>query len=223
MSIPGFAQDESTQTSMPPCRSPSPSIHKPDPKLPPRKLKDRIPQLGWWWETGAVFVSFACMSLSVAILLYIDGKPMRIWTLSIQPNSLIAVFSTITKSALLVAIAQSIGQLKWDYFKQARNIRHMQTFDEASRGPWGALSFLWRTRGTSVLPAFGSAIPVLMLGFEPFTQQIIELHNQEAVLLNATGFVASASTSTRSAFQSEIETLDFTPGMNTTETLKRRL
>jgi hypothetical protein len=187
-------------------------------------LKARIPQLGWWWESGAVFISFVCMSLIVAILLTMDGKPMRKWTLPIQPNSLIAVFSTITKSALLVAIAESIGQLKWGYFDRARNIRHMQNFDEASRGPWGAFAFLWRTRGTSVLAAFGSAITVLMLGFEPFTQQIIELHTQEAVLLNTTGFVASTNSFTSSALTGNktFNVLDFSQGMVITSCSKRK-
>jgi hypothetical protein len=56
-----------------------------------------------------------------------------------------------------------------------------------------------------------------MLGFEPFTQQIIELHSQEAVLLNATGLVAFTSSSTRSAFRGGTDTLEYTPDMNNTE------
>jgi hypothetical protein len=134
------------------------------------------------------------MSIIVAILCSMDGKPMRLWTLPIQPNSLVAVFSTITKSALLVPIAESIGQLKWDYFSKPRAVQHMQTFDQASRGPWGALVFLWKTRGTAILATFGSLITVLMLAFEPFTQQVIELHSRETVLYNTTGYVSSTKT-----------------------------
>ena len=56
------------------------------------------------------------MTLILAILFTMDGKPMRDWKLPIQPNSLIAVSSTIAKSALLVPLAECIGQLKWIYF-----------------------------------------------------------------------------------------------------------
>jgi hypothetical protein len=149
-------------------------------------------------EAGAVLVGLVCMSLIVAILLSIDGQPMRLWTLPIQPNSLVAVFLTIPNSALLIPIAESIGQLKWDYFDRPRNIRHIQTFDEASRGPWGAFVFLWKTRGTSALATFGSVITVCMLGFEPFTQQVIELHTQKAPILGSMGFVSSTNQFTSS-------------------------
>jgi hypothetical protein len=134
------------------------------------------------------------MALIVAILFRMDGKPLSTWKLPIQPNSLVAVFSTITKSALLVPIAESIGQLKWDYFHdQPRSVQHMQTFDGASRGPWGALVLLYKARGSSILGTFASAVTILMLAFEPFTQQVIEVHAQQAPLLNTSGFVSVAN------------------------------
>jgi hypothetical protein len=74
----------------------------------------------------------------------------------------------------------------------------MQIFDGASRGPWGAFVFLWRARGTALLATLGAIITILMLGFEPFTQQIIELHTQRTILSNTTGFVASTNFFTHS-------------------------
>jgi hypothetical protein len=159
-----------------------------------KALKRQAARLGWWWETGAVFVSLVCMSLIVAVLFRMDGRPLRTWTLPIQPNSLVAIFSTLTKSALLVPIAESIGQLKWDYFERPRNIQHFQDFDEASRGPWGAFVFLWKTKGTAYLAGFGALITVLMLGFEPFTQQIIEVYSQDTVRSDSAGYFTSTNT-----------------------------
>ncbi|KAJ8107390.1 hypothetical protein OPT61_g8900 [Boeremia exigua] len=171
-----------SQTSSSSCNEPQAHSRK--------TLNTQLLQFGWWWEIGAILVSIICMSLTTAVLFSMNGKPMRTWPLPIQPNSLVAVFSTIAKSALLVPVAESLGQLKWDFFKRPRDISHMQTFDEATRGPWGASMLLWRTRGASLLAAFGCVITVLMLAFEPFTQQIIEMQAQRAVLVNATGFVS---------------------------------
>jgi hypothetical protein len=179
--------------SQAPSASPSPSSSllerpAPKPKSQRRTAIDRIKELGWWWELGAVLVSFICMALIVTILFIMDGKPLRDWKLPIQPNSLVAIFSTVAKSALLVPVAESVGQLKWDHFHdRPRTVRHMQTFDEASRGPWGALTLLYRMRGHSVLAGFASAITVLMLAFEPFTQQIIQVHSQQAPVYNTIG------------------------------------
>jgi len=68
----------------------------------------------------------------------------------------------------------------------------MQTFDEASRGPFGALMLLYKTKGRSIVAGFASTITILMLAFEPFTQQIIEVHAQEAAIFNASGFASWA-------------------------------
>jgi hypothetical protein len=87
----------------------------------------------------------------------------------------------------------------------------MQIFDGASRGPWGAFVFLWRARGTALLATLGAIITVLMLGFEPFTQQIIELHTQRTILSNTTGFVASTYFFTHSVF---VEKIEFPQGKN---------
>jgi len=183
----------SSQTPSPSPLSSQTLLRKPQRKLPQPSRRRPTPRLIWWWELGAVLISFICMSLVVTILFRMDGKPLRTWTLPIQPNSLVAVFSTITKSALLVSIAECLGQLKWDYFQdRPRSVQHMQTFDEASRGPWGALVLLYKMRGRAVLAAFASMVTILMLAFEPFAQQIIEVHAQEAALTNTSGFVSSA-------------------------------
>lgn len=166
--------------------------------LPRRDLQHRIKEMGWWWEIGAIAVSFICMVLIVSILFTMDGKPLRTWKLPIQPNSLVAVFSTIAKSTLIVPVAECTGQLKCDYFHdRPRKVHHMKTFDGASRGPWGALVLLYRTRGSSALAAFASVVTILTLAFDPFTQQVIEVHSQDAVLLNTSGVVSSAAHITR--------------------------
>lgn len=37
---------------------------------------------------------------------------------------------------------EGIGQLKWQWFKTSHPLYDLQKYDEASRGPWGALKLL---------------------------------------------------------------------------------
>ncbi|KAH6852919.1 hypothetical protein BKA58DRAFT_444724 [Alternaria rosae] len=126
-----------------------------------------------------------------------DGKPMIDWKLPIQPNSLIAVFSTIAKSALPVPLAECIGQLKWIYFHtpQSKPVNRLYDFDVATRGPCGAFTFRYklRLRKSAALASFGAVLTILSLGFEPFTQQVLRVYSEPALLANTTGTVSSSN------------------------------
>ncbi|KAF1992808.1 hypothetical protein P154DRAFT_411915, partial [Amniculicola lignicola CBS 123094] len=95
----------------------------------------------WWWEIGAILVSLIAMLLIFVILFMMNGKSLASWQLPIQINSLIAVFSTISKSALLLALAEGLSQLKWNAFEKqgGATLDQLQIMDDASRGPWGSL------------------------------------------------------------------------------------
>lgn len=58
-------------------------------------ILSRLRRMGWWWEWAAVVVSVLCTLLTVAVLVRMDGKPMRAWQLAIQPTSLIAFLTNI--------------------------------------------------------------------------------------------------------------------------------
>jgi hypothetical protein len=157
-------------------------------------LLHRVFGFDWWWESGAVLVAIASASAIVGILIRIDGRSIASWPYSIQPASLVAVFSSIAKSTLLVPVAVCLGQLKWSYFEKSRELAHMQVFDDASRGPWGALVLLWKTRGIAWLASIGALVTVLLMGFEPFSQQAIDFDEKVVLLTNVTGGVSVAST-----------------------------
>jgi len=109
--------------------------------------KVRVPIFGswwWWWEIGGALLSAICMCLIIVILAVMNERALDRWTLPIQPNSLIAVFTTIGKTGLLLAVTECISQLKWLHFEHPHNLAHVQLFDDASRGPWGAMVFLWK-------------------------------------------------------------------------------
>lgn len=136
----------------------------------------RIPIYGWWWETAAIAIALMSIGAIAAVLAYANGQQPRDWKYSIQPASLVSIFSTIAKSALIVPLAASLSQLKWRYFDRPQALSRMQDFDDASRGPWGAMIFLWNVKGTALLASLASAATLLMLAFEPFTQQVINFN-----------------------------------------------
>jgi hypothetical protein len=105
------------------------------------------------------------------------------------------VFSTISKSSLLYPLAECIGQLQWECFDTARPraLSELHAFDAASRGPWGAFQSIWLTRGRAILATIGSLIMVLMLPFEPFAQQILQLSARNVLLRNETASVVVAN------------------------------
>jgi hypothetical protein len=56
------------------------------------------------------------------VLVYVNGKSLSPWPLLIQPNPLVAVFSAIAKSSLLMPVAEYLSEFKWNYFKKPRDL-----------------------------------------------------------------------------------------------------
>ena len=154
----------------------------------------------WWWEVYAVGLAVASIVAVVAVLISVQGKPLVDWKMPIQPNSLVAVFSTIAKSALLVPIASCISQLKWNYFESPRTLNQLQVWEDASRGPWGALVMLWKTRATALLGSLGALITILLLAFEPFTQQVVRVQFRDMHMANETSTVSYTTSFSDSRF-----------------------
>jgi hypothetical protein len=155
-----------------------------------KSRKDRFVRFGWYWEIGAILAGIISTAAIVTVLAQIDGKPLSSWTYTIQPASLVAIFSTIAKSSLLVPVAVCLSQLKWSYFEKPRELGHMQVFDDASRGPWGAAVLLWKTKGVAWLASVGALITLFMMTFEPFSQQAIHVTQNYVRLRNETGRIA---------------------------------
>ncbi|KAK5113160.1 hypothetical protein LTR85_010978 [Meristemomyces frigidus] len=129
-----------------------------------------------WWlaEIGAALLSLGCMVAVAAVLLKFQNRPLSDWRFPIAPNSLLSVLLTVAKTLLLLSVAESTTQLKWNHFaRQPRPLRDFQVFDDASKGPWGAVQLLWHTRGSALLASVGALIILLSLAMDPFAQQIL--------------------------------------------------
>ncbi|KAK0653111.1 hypothetical protein B0T16DRAFT_455420 [Cercophora newfieldiana] len=158
----------------------------------------------WWWEVSSALVSAICMGLILIILTQAEGLTLEEWTLPIQPNSLISVFTTIGKSALMVTIAGCLSQLAWQHFASGpKSLDHIRVFDDASRGPWGATELFFVIGKKSYLARLLAVATVLALGIEPFAQQILEFGNRHVEYPIPSVEIAAATTYQSRAFRND--------------------
>ena len=107
----------------------------------------------WWaleiinWLLAALAFGMICLTLGIH-----KDRPVPQWPSSITLNSLLSLLSLLGQWGLTGLAAKSIGQLKWLFFVQRdRRLRHFDTFDEASRSPWGSFLLLTGAWPTSVI------------------------------------------------------------------------
>lgn len=102
-----------------------------------------------------------------------SGHPLSKWPIGL---TLITILSKIASAALILPISEAIGQLKWTWFNgnKSRDAFDFEIFDKASRGAWGSIMLLFRTRAKS-LAALGALITVLLLAIDTFFQQVTDL------------------------------------------------
>ncbi|KIW04791.1 uncharacterized protein PV09_03978 [Verruconis gallopava] len=128
-----------------------------------------------WWamEIASWIFSAICMMTIIIVLWKVDGKPMPKWKLGVSINAFISIFSGFAKSALLLPTAEALGQLKWNWFtNKQKRMMDFEVLDSASRGPWGSMMLLAKTKGIT-LASVGAAIILLSLPLDLFFQQII--------------------------------------------------
>lgn len=72
----------------------------------------------------------------------------------------------------------------------------MQLFDDASKGPWGAVKLLWccGLRGIAIIASLGAVITLLTLAMDPFAQQILTFPSRLVPDLANNASVAVTST-----------------------------
>ncbi|KAI1332878.1 hypothetical protein F5Y16DRAFT_356859 [Xylariaceae sp. FL0255] len=161
----------------------------------------------WLWEALAGVLSGTCFILIIIILKFYDQNPVPQFAYGITLNAIISILATFSKSSLLVAVAASISQLKWTWYRssEGKSLYHMQLFDDASRGPWGSLILLSRACKWP-LASIGAFASFSALSFDPSIQQIIfyssrsgitsDRADQASNISRARTFVADAANKT---------------------------
>ncbi|KAL9083806.1 MAG: hypothetical protein Q9165_008365 [Trypethelium subeluteriae] len=110
--------------------------------------KALLKQSPWTSEILSLCLGVGALTGIIALLAHFDGQALPNWPYDITLNALIALMATIVNAGLALPLQSGLSQLKWIAFKSARRpLVDFETFDEASRGFWGAFKLLATARG----------------------------------------------------------------------------
>lgn len=100
--------------------------------------------LDWWMgELLAILLSIIAFFAIIIILLKCDNHALPTLPHNVPLNFVVSTMATVSKSSLLLAVASAFGQFKWLWMSSSpRRLQDLQVFDEASRGPLGAVKLL---------------------------------------------------------------------------------
>ena len=163
----------------------------------------------WTPEILAITLSTVCLVAIIVVLLVYNGKETPRLPYGITLNATISILATASRSLLAFTVAASLGQLKWCWYQQhERDIRDLQIYDDASRGPWGGLIMLFSMR-IRPLASIGATIMILTLAVDPFVQQILTY--PQRMIPEAAAPISKASTFMLDPLSSEFRNAIF-PG-----------
>ena len=125
-----------TQTVSPnPTASPGTGAHRNHHKL-------TIVLVEWRWELFTWALGTLAMSLILALLCVYKDKSITSWKSKVQISVVVAIFSQLAQSALIVSVSATIGQAKWSTIQERRSTIDVERVDEAMRGPEGSMKML---------------------------------------------------------------------------------
>jgi hypothetical protein len=132
----------------------------------------RISSRWWFWELTSITITLVSFLAIIITLRVFDGKPLPEIPFGITLNTIASLLGTAVKTTLLLVVSSALSQLKWLWFhEKERQLQDLQVYDEASRGPWGAMVLLKTSKFS--LASLGALIVLFLLGFDPFIQQLI--------------------------------------------------
>ncbi|CAO2655603.1 Nn.00g044060.m01.CDS01 [Neocucurbitaria sp. VM-36] len=132
----------------------------------------------WLLEVLSWLFSALCMAAVIGVLIKLRDEPLSKWALAEKTgftlNAYISILSKMAGAALILPVSEALGQLKWSWFlEHSKQMWDFEIFDNASRGPWGSLLLLVRTKGRA-LAALGAMIMLCSLLLDPFFQQVVD-------------------------------------------------
>ncbi|KAK3328651.1 hypothetical protein B0T19DRAFT_462302 [Cercophora scortea] len=133
----------------------------------------------WAFEFIWILVSLSSFSVILVVLLIYDGRALPRLPLNITLNTLVAFFSSLSKAAFMIPVAEAISQCKWNWFRTDKPLSDFETFDVASRGFWGSVTLLGRLRWRQAvhrrynIASLGALVTIFSIMSTPITQQLI--------------------------------------------------
>ncbi|KAI9739830.1 MAG: hypothetical protein M1834_006551 [Cirrosporium novae-zelandiae] len=150
----------------------------------------------WWLEILATILSVSALAAIFVVLVIYSSRPLASWPFSINLNTVISTCATVSKSSLLLAVAQCISQLKWAYFqnptRRPGRLYDLQIFDDASRGPLGACYLLGCVHMGAKLASLGALLIIVALAMETFTQQAVLFIERTVEVKSGTATISRA-------------------------------
>ncbi|KAH4408143.1 hypothetical protein HBH70_046150 [Parastagonospora nodorum] len=139
----------------------------------------------WLLEIVSWLFSALCMAAVIGVLIYLRDEPLTKWHIAkktpLTLNAFISILSKLAGAALLLPVSEALGQLKWSWFlEHSKQMWDFEIFDNASRGPWGSMLLLIRTKAKA-LAALGAVIMLASLALDPFFQQVVDFPDRWAL------------------------------------------
>ncbi|KAK8023737.1 hypothetical protein PG993_011803 [Apiospora rasikravindrae] len=150
----------------------------------------------WIPEILSLIVASACIVALFTTLSKLSGQKLLHLPYDnfLNLSTLVALLATIFRSMLENVLSSVIGQLKWRWFRSSpHSLNWMETFDEASRGSWGSLTFAV-SYFRPTLATFGTIITVFSTIISTFSQQAVQTVSCQKPALQGKASVPIAQT-----------------------------
>ncbi|KAE9984652.1 hypothetical protein EG327_004966 [Venturia inaequalis] len=132
----------------------------------------------WLWEILSLLTACASLIGFMFLLKNYDNQASPQWPHGLSLNTVVSVMSTVFRINILVPVAAGISQMGWICLaRRERRLDDIACFDAASRGPWGCLRLLGRTKHVASL---GAWLSLACLALGPFFQQAVSYDQQSA-------------------------------------------
>lgn len=130
----------------------------------------------WLWEMLCTSLSVICLVALVILLKVFDKQPLPQLSYGVTFNAIISILVTVSRTSLGVATAAGISQLKWHWYLRekrtlGKSMLDIQLYDDASRGPWGSLVFLF-TPHTWSWASIRALVTIIVMTLDPFAQAL---------------------------------------------------
>lgn len=128
----------------------------------------------WKWEILTWTLTLIAIVAAVATITPHVDRPLPQWPFNITMNGLLSIYSIILHGCIAYILASCIDQLQWNWFA-ARTcpLYDAILYDNAGRGPWGSLKWLWKHHVRQPLTAFGAFLTLIFLAVDPMIQQLM--------------------------------------------------
>jgi len=94
------------------------------------------------WELFTWLLGIFAMGSVLGTLVTFKEKLLYSWKSEVQISAVVAIFSQLAQSALVVSVDACLGPAKWSFLQDKQRSFEVERFDEAMRGPEGSLEFL---------------------------------------------------------------------------------